>query len=347
MGLAIVNRNCPLQLWDEFLHQVELTLNPLHFSRPDPSKSANKEVHGPYDKTLIAPIGTKRLVYDNPAVRASWAPHGTDAFYVGPTPKHYWCLHFYIPTTQRCCIADTWCLYPSHCTIPTISTADLTVLTACDVLRTLRNTIPTSASEAAARSMAIRDLCAIINPTLPSSIIDPRVRAALELRVPPASITRLPGTRVLHPTVSSSPTPASLYLQNVSTSINTTLRARICTTRFVHQQMACNNNPFLPLADKEPDNPTNHAPMDCSSDNVTNTIYDQMSACTEPTTLGNILASQLAPMRPPHPTVMPRILCSGRAMPVSPLVVPTQTRNKSQHTSTPNVPMPIPTAKPT
>ncbi len=27
VGLAIVARNCPLQLWDEFLHQVELTLN--------------------------------------------------------------------------------------------------------------------------------------------------------------------------------------------------------------------------------------------------------------------------------------------------------------------------------
>jgi hypothetical protein len=101
VGLATVNRNCPLQLWDEFLHQVELTLNLLHFSCRDPSKSANKEVHGPYDfnKTPIAPISTKGLVYDDPAVRASWALHGTDAFYVGPTPKHFWCLRFFMPTT--------------------------------------------------------------------------------------------------------------------------------------------------------------------------------------------------------------------------------------------------------
>ncbi len=138
-GLATVNRNCPLQLWDEFLHQAKLTLNLLHFSCRDPSKSANKEIHSPYDfsKTLIAPIGTKGLVYNNPAVRASWASHRTNAFYVGPTPKHYWCLQFYMPTTQRCCIAGTWRLYPSHCTIPTISTADLTVLASCDVFQTL------------------------------------------------------------------------------------------------------------------------------------------------------------------------------------------------------------------
>ncbi len=100
--LATVSRNCPLQLWDEFLHQVELTLNLLHFSCGDSSKSASEEVHGPYDlnKTPIAPISTKGLVYDNPAVRASWAPHGTDAFYVGPAPKHCQCLQLYMPTTR-------------------------------------------------------------------------------------------------------------------------------------------------------------------------------------------------------------------------------------------------------
>ena len=90
-GLATVDKDCPLQLWDEFLPQVELTLNLLRFSRRDPSKSANEEVNGffDYNKTPIAPLGTKGLVYDDPAVRASWAPHGTDAYYVGAAPKHY------------------------------------------------------------------------------------------------------------------------------------------------------------------------------------------------------------------------------------------------------------------
>jgi hypothetical protein len=51
---------------------------------------------------------------------------------------------------------DTWQLYPSHCGIPTISTADLTVLAACDVLHTLRSTIPTTAIKASNRSTAIQ-----------------------------------------------------------------------------------------------------------------------------------------------------------------------------------------------
>ncbi len=102
-GLATVDKNCPLQLWDEFLPQIELTLNLLCFSQRNPSRSANKEVNGHFDynKTPIASLGTKGLVYKDPAIRTSWAPHGTDAYYIGRAPKHYRCLCFYMPATRR------------------------------------------------------------------------------------------------------------------------------------------------------------------------------------------------------------------------------------------------------
>ncbi len=63
-ALATVDRNCPLQLWDDFLPRVELTLNLLQFSQQDPTKFANKEVDNKfnYNKTPLAPLGTKRLV---------------------------------------------------------------------------------------------------------------------------------------------------------------------------------------------------------------------------------------------------------------------------------------------
>ncbi len=109
-ALATVDKDCPLQLWDDFLPQVELTLNILRVLQRDPTKSANEEVNRKFDynKTLLAPLGTKGLVYEDPAVRASWAPHGTDAYYVGPALKHYRCLRFYMPGTQRYRVADTW-----------------------------------------------------------------------------------------------------------------------------------------------------------------------------------------------------------------------------------------------
>jgi hypothetical protein len=101
-SLATVDKLCPLQLWDEFLPQVELTLNMLRFSCRNPNQSANQEIYSPFDfnKTPFAPLGTKALIYDDPDSRASWAPHATDGYYVGPAVDNYQCLCFYISTTQ-------------------------------------------------------------------------------------------------------------------------------------------------------------------------------------------------------------------------------------------------------
>jgi hypothetical protein len=48
-ALATVDSLCPLQLWDEFLPQVELTLDLLRFSRCNPAVSANQEHYGAFD----------------------------------------------------------------------------------------------------------------------------------------------------------------------------------------------------------------------------------------------------------------------------------------------------------
>jgi hypothetical protein len=156
--------------------------------------------------------------------------------------------------------------------------ADLTVLAACDVLHTLQSTTPTTTIEAANRSTAIHNLCATINLSLPPSTTAPRVGAAIEPRVPPATITPLPDTRVLHSTVSNSPAPVALYPQNATTSINMTSRARICATRFVDQWVTCNNNLFAPLADKEPYDPANHASTNCLPEDIMITASNQAPA---------------------------------------------------------------------
>jgi hypothetical protein len=90
-ALGTVNKLCPLQLWDEFLLQVELTLNLLHFSCCNPAISANEELYGAFDlnKTPLALLGTKALVFEDPTTRTPWAPHATDSFYVGPAQNHY------------------------------------------------------------------------------------------------------------------------------------------------------------------------------------------------------------------------------------------------------------------
>jgi hypothetical protein len=67
--LATINMVCLLQLWDKFLPHVELTLNLLRFSHCNPLISANHKLYGLFyfNKMPLAPLGTKALVYNNPA----------------------------------------------------------------------------------------------------------------------------------------------------------------------------------------------------------------------------------------------------------------------------------------
>jgi hypothetical protein len=71
--LATVNMLCPLQLWDKFLPHVELMLNLLRFSCCNPLISANHKLYGLFDfnKMPLALLGTKALVYNNPATQTS------------------------------------------------------------------------------------------------------------------------------------------------------------------------------------------------------------------------------------------------------------------------------------
>jgi hypothetical protein len=113
--LATADMLCPLQHWDEFLPQVELTLNMLRFSQQTPKKSAKQEIYGSFDfnKAPLAPLGTKALIYINPVSRASWVPHATNGFYVRPASDHYQCLLFYIPATHCFCFFEHMALVPS------------------------------------------------------------------------------------------------------------------------------------------------------------------------------------------------------------------------------------------
>ena len=74
-SLATMDPNCPIQLWCRFLPQIEITLNILRTSREDGTKSSYEAFHGkPFDwnKTPLAPVGTKGLAFRAPSDRAAW-----------------------------------------------------------------------------------------------------------------------------------------------------------------------------------------------------------------------------------------------------------------------------------
>ncbi len=170
--LATIDMLCPLQLWDEFLPQVKLTSNMLRFSQQNSKKSANQEVYGSFDfnKTPLAPLGTKALVYNDPGSQTSWAPHATDGFYVGPASDHYQCLQFYISATRRFCFANTWHLYPAHCQVPVTLQHNLSISVAADLLKVFGGTVPKLSANKIKHIQAIQELTAIMagqqaNPT--------------------------------------------------------------------------------------------------------------------------------------------------------------------------------------
>jgi hypothetical protein len=92
-GLCSTDKNYPLDLWDKLIPQSVITLNLLRRSRINPQLSAYAQVFGAFDfnKTPLAPPGTRVLVHEKPIVRQSWDPRAIDAWYIGPAMKHYRC----------------------------------------------------------------------------------------------------------------------------------------------------------------------------------------------------------------------------------------------------------------
>ena len=92
--LCTVADDFPLGLWNELLPQAEMCLNHLLPYPSNTSISAYAGLHGgafDFAAHPIAPAGSKVVIHDKPAIRASWAPHGTHGYYLGPAPSHYRC----------------------------------------------------------------------------------------------------------------------------------------------------------------------------------------------------------------------------------------------------------------
>jgi hypothetical protein len=208
------------------------------FSHHNPNQSANQEIYGPFhfNKTPLAPLGTKALIYDDPDSRASWAPHATDGYYVGPAVDHYQCLRFYIPATGCFQFADTWRLYPTHCQILVASEHDLSIAAAEDLLASLGGTVLVSTNDKIKYIRAIQQLTAI----MARQRVQPQPASA-----PPQMVVATPPLRV------------------ATTSNNTTAPNVIRQMPLVHQRHTRNNYPFHLLANDD-DNDDTVVASNCS-----------------------------------------------------------------------------------
>jgi hypothetical protein len=164
-GLCGTDQNFPLHLWDRLLPQALLTLNLLRASHLNPRLSAQAMIHGAFDfnRTPLAPPGTRVLVHEKPTVRGTWAPHAVDGWYIGPAMHHYRCYNVWIWETASERIADTLAWFPTKVTMPVHSSADTALAAARDLTQALLHPAPASALAPLSdqQYLALRQLAAI------------------------------------------------------------------------------------------------------------------------------------------------------------------------------------------
>jgi hypothetical protein len=140
------DKQFPIHLWDRLIPQAVITLNLLRKSRLNPKLSAHVKLHGlfDYNKTPLAPPGTKLIMHEKPDHRGSWSPHGLNGWYIGPEMEHYRAHMVYCSTTGHERISDTVDFFPKHCKVPGLSSTDAATRAALDLTHALRNPAPTT-----------------------------------------------------------------------------------------------------------------------------------------------------------------------------------------------------------
>jgi hypothetical protein len=113
-ALGTTDVDFPIQLWDKLTSQVQDSIDLLRRSRINPAVSAYEILAGPYDwnRYPMAPLGTKAIIFEDSDTRASWAPHGLDAWLLGPSKDHYRCHLYYVPETKGYRVSGSAELFP-------------------------------------------------------------------------------------------------------------------------------------------------------------------------------------------------------------------------------------------
>jgi hypothetical protein len=118
-GLSTCDPSFPVSEVKDIVPQVLITLNLLRKSRSSPL-TAQEEIHGLFDSNRfdLHPPGTRVITLDDPSSRASFAPHGPIAFYLGPAMNHYRTYRVYCPDTKRCRNTDSVAWIPFTPVVP-------------------------------------------------------------------------------------------------------------------------------------------------------------------------------------------------------------------------------------
>ena len=164
-ALCSVDPLFPLHLLDRLLPQANITLNLLRRSRINPKLSAYAQLFGTFDynRTPIAPPGSRVLVHEPSTTRTTWSAHASDGWYVGPALDSYRCFKCWMIDTHRDRISDTVTWLPSQYGMPIATPADLIMSAAADLLAAITSptAAPILATMSTSRVAALKELATI------------------------------------------------------------------------------------------------------------------------------------------------------------------------------------------
>jgi hypothetical protein len=134
----------PKHLWCRLLQQATLSLNLLREARLHPQLSSYHALWGAFDynRTPLAPPGTKVLVHEKPQQRNTWDDNGVEGWYLGPAMSHYRCYRCYVSATHGERNSDTVEFFPTKVNMPALSTQDKAIEAIHDLIALLKNPKP-------------------------------------------------------------------------------------------------------------------------------------------------------------------------------------------------------------
>jgi hypothetical protein len=103
-------------------------------------------MHGAFDfnRTPLAPPGTKVIIHEKPDTRGTWAPHAVEGWYLVPAMRHYRCYRVWAWNTNAEQIANTLTWFPTDTAMPIHSSTDIVMAAAHDLTHALLNPAPSS-----------------------------------------------------------------------------------------------------------------------------------------------------------------------------------------------------------
>jgi len=191
--LAGTDKDFPLHLWCRLLPQATTTLNLLRQSRINPKLSAEAQLNGAFDfnKTPMAPLGTKVVIHEKASKRKTWDPHGADGWYIGHSPEHYRCYRVYVSKTASERTGNVVVFFPAHVKMPATSSADAAVIAAKELTHALLNPAPAAPflDIGDKQLEALKQLAEIFQTGIKNSSEPPPTNGAKPPRVPQTDAT--------------------------------------------------------------------------------------------------------------------------------------------------------------